>query len=85
MPALLMPLALPLHVAATVFVLVRSPDPVSRRARWAGLVEGLRGAGPFLRERRAWRARDLGAVARALAWSPAAVRTRRVVARRVSG
>jgi GT2 family glycosyltransferase len=84
MPALLMPLALPLHVAATVFVLMRSPDPVSRQARWAGLMEGLRGAGPFLRERRAWRARDLGAVARALAWSPGAVRMRRVVARPLS-
>jgi GT2 family glycosyltransferase len=37
MPLLLMPLALPLHLAATLFVLVRSPDPVSRAARVAGL------------------------------------------------
>ncbi|MDP8916917.1 MAG: glycosyltransferase family 2 protein [Pseudomonadota bacterium] len=83
MPGLLMPLALPLHLAATAFVLVRSPDRVSRAARWAGLVEGLRGLGPFLRERRLWRARNLGAVARALAWSPAAVRARRPVARKL--
>jgi GT2 family glycosyltransferase len=81
MPLLLMPLALPLHLAATAFVLIRSPDPVSRAARLAGLREGLRGIGPFLAERRAWRAKRPLAIARALAWSPAAVRRRRPVTR----
>ena len=84
MPLLLMPLALPLHLAATIFVLVRSPDPVSRAARLAGLREGLRGVGPFLRERRRWRAQRPLAIARALAWSPAAVRRRRPVVRSLS-
>ena len=84
MPAVLMPLALPLHLAATAFVLVRSPDQVSRSARWAGLSEGLRGLGPFLQERRRWRARSPLALARALAWSPGAVRARRPVVRPLS-
>lgn len=81
MPAPLMPLALPAHLAATLFVLLRSPGPASRAARWRGLVEGLRGIGPFLRERRSWRAQSPLAIARALAWSPAAVRGRRPVHR----
>lgn len=84
MPLPLMPLALPLHLAATLFVLVRSPDAVSRQARLAGLREGLRGIGPFLAERRRWRARRPLAIARALAWSPQAVRRRRPVTRSLS-
>jgi GT2 family glycosyltransferase len=84
MPLWLMPVALPLHLAATVFVLVRSPDRVSRAARLAGLREGLRGIGPFLAERRAWRTERPLAIARALAWSPAAVRRRRPVTRSLS-
>jgi len=84
MPLFLMPLALPLHVAATLFVLVRSPDPVSRAARLAGVREGLAGMGPFLKERGRWRARRPWALARALAWSPRAVRRRRPVTRALS-
>ncbi|MBW3558792.1 MAG: glycosyltransferase family 2 protein [Proteobacteria bacterium] len=84
MPLLLMPLALPLHLAATAFVLVRSPDAVSRQARLAGLGEGLRGLRPFLAERRRWRSKRPLAIARALAWSPQAVRRRRPVTRSLS-
>jgi GT2 family glycosyltransferase len=84
MPLLLMPIAVPLHLAATAFVLVRSPDPVSRQARIAGLREGLRGLGPYLAERGRWRACRPLAIARALAWSPLAVRRRRPVVRSLS-
>jgi GT2 family glycosyltransferase len=84
MPLLLIPLALPLHVAATAFVLVRSPNRGARRARLQGLKEGLRGIRPFLAERRRWRPRRPLALARALAWSPQAVRQRRPVVRSLS-
>ena len=81
MPLFLMPLALPLHVLATAFVLVRSPDSGTRAARLAGLREGLRGLGPYLAERGRWRPRRPLAIAGALAWSPLAVRRRRPVTR----
>jgi GT2 family glycosyltransferase len=82
MPLALMPLALPAHVLIVLFVLLRSQSGEMRGARWRGLKDGWRGLGPFLRERRGWRAKSLGAIAAALSWSPMALRARRPVYRR---
>jgi hypothetical protein len=84
MPLALIPLALPAHVLIVLFVLLRSQAGEMRRARWRGLTDGWRGVGPFLRERRAWRAKNLGALAAALSWSPLALRGRRPVYRRAT-
>jgi len=84
MPAALMIIALPCHVLLVVFLLVRAQSPPMRAARWRGLVDGWRGVGPFLRERRRWRPASLTALARALSWSPAAISGRRPVYRRLT-
>ena len=84
MPLGLMPIALPCHILLVIFLLVRAQSPQMRAARWRGLVDGWRGVGPFLRERRLWRPVRLAALARALSWSPAAISQRRPVYRRLS-
>ena len=81
MPLALMPLALPSHILIVLFVLARSQTPEMRSARWRGLRDGWRGVGPFLKERRAWRPANLGALARVLSWSPLALRQRRPIYR----
>ena len=81
MPLALMPLALPSHILIVLFVLARSQTAEMRAARWRGLKDGWRGMGPFLKERRAWRPANLGALARVLAWNPQALRQRRPIYR----
>jgi GT2 family glycosyltransferase len=78
-PRLLLPVALPAHLAITAFVVLRSPDRATRRARLRGLRDAWRGLRPFLEERPRWRPASLRDFARALSWSPLALRGRRPV------
>jgi len=85
MPTVLMPIALPLHIALTLYLVVRLQSVAGmaapRRAYRRGLWHGLKGMGPFLKERRAWRPTDLRALAAALAWSPLSLSRRGPIAR----
>ena len=83
MPRLLLPVAIPAYLALSLFVLARSPDAAMRQARWRAIKDGLRGLGPFVRERPQWRPARLGAFLRALSWSPQALRQRRLVYRKL--
>jgi GT2 family glycosyltransferase len=85
MPWALMPIALPCHLLLIVFLLVRAQSAEMRAARLRGLTDGWRGLGPFLRDRPKWRAKKLGALVRALSWSPVAISKRRPVYRRLRG
>ena len=85
MPWALMPIALPCHLLLIVFLLVRAQSPQMRAARVRGLRDAWADLGPSLRERPKWRARDLGAIVRALSWSPRAISTRRPVYRKLAG
>jgi GT2 family glycosyltransferase len=81
MPAALLPLAVPLYVAFSLYVLARSPE--LRAPRWRAIKDALRGLRPYLAERRQWRPRSLADYLRAVSWDPLAVRTKRLVYRRL--
>jgi len=83
MPGVVLPIALPAYLALSLFVLARSPTPEMRLARWRGIKDGVRGVGPYLRERGRWRAASLPDFLRNLSWSPLALRRRRLVYRKL--
>ena len=83
MPAALLPLALPAYILLSLFVLARSPTADMRAARLRAIRDGLKGIGPYVRERGRWRAKSLRAFARMLSWSPGALRGRRLVYRKL--
>lgn len=74
MPLMLMPIALPAHILIIAYVLLRSPTPETRAARWRGLKDGWRERGPWLRERR-WLKPSMASM-RTLSWSPIALSRR---------
>jgi GT2 family glycosyltransferase len=84
MPGLLLPVALPAYLLLSLFVLARSPTSEMRSARWRGIRDGLRGVGPYLRERGRWRPVSLAGFLRTLSWSPQALRGKRLVYRKLA-
>ena len=84
MPGLLLPVALPAYLLLSLFVLARSPTAEMRSARWRGIRDGLRGVGPYLRERGRWRPVSLAGFLRTLSWSPQALRGKRLVYRKLA-
>jgi GT2 family glycosyltransferase len=71
MPAVLLPVALPLFVGLHLFLLVslsRHREYWVPRARC--LRDGVRGVAPFLRDRPLWRPRHLRGYLRGLSWNP---------------
>jgi len=79
MPAALLPVAVPAYLLVMGYILLRTPSPAIRRVRLRALRDGWRGLGPMLRERGRWRPTSLRSFARALSWSPWALRERRAV------
>lgn len=75
-PLILMPLALPLHAALTLFLITLSASPKARAERRRGLKDGLRGMGPFIAERKTLDRQGSGSVLRTLSWSPLALARR---------
>lgn len=79
MPAALICVALPLHVAAVAWILWRSRGTQRFRPMWRGLLAGIRGVRPILAERRQLQRRrtvSTWRVAEALTWNIGLVRRR---------
>jgi len=82
MPATLMPIALPAHILIIAYVMLRSPSPEIRAARWRGLKDGWRERKTWLQERRAM---PQWTNISAFSWSPLALSRRSLKAVAIVG
>ena len=83
-PWTMLPLVIPLHLAAVVFISSRRPNWPHAGIVWRAFVESLRGLPGILRDRRAVQAGrrvDISDVARAMTWDPKDLTYRRPVIR----
>ena len=82
MPATLMHIALPAHILIIAYVMLRSPSPEIRAARWRGLKDGWRERKTWLQERRAM---PQWTNISAFSWSPLALSRRSLKAVAIVG
>jgi len=82
MPWALMPIALPAHVLIIAYVMLRSPSPEVRDARWRGLRDGWRERKTWLAERRSM---PQWTDPFAFSWSPIAIVRRSLKVRAIIG
>jgi GT2 family glycosyltransferase len=83
-PGLLLPLVLPLHLAAVLYIAARRPNWPHVPIVWRAFVASLRGLPQVLRSRRgvqSGRKVAVGALARAMTWDPRDLTGRRAVVR----
>ncbi|HEY3697242.1 glycosyltransferase family 2 protein [Phenylobacterium sp.] len=83
-PAILLPVVLPLHLAAVVFIAARRPNWPYAALVWRAFLEALKGLPRVLRDRAAvqrGRRVGAGAIVRAMTWDPRDLMGRRPVIR----